>query len=58
MIPDGRQSGFSLLAAATVRSIPVAAKGSAGTFFRVHHQKGKVSFVFRQWGMRAVEVDF
>ena len=57
VIPDDRQSWFSLLAAATVRSVPAAAKGGAGTFFRMHHQKGRVSFVFQQWGMRAVEVD-
>ena len=58
VVPDDRQSWFPLLAAATVRSVPVAAKGGAGTFFRMHHQKGRESFVFRQWGMRAVEVDF
>ena len=56
--PDDRQSWFPLLAAATVRSVPVAAKRGAGTFFRMHHQKGRMPFVFRQWGMRAVEVDF
>ena len=33
-------------------------EGGVGTFFRMHHQKGRVSFVFRQWGMRGVEVDF
>ena len=55
--PDVRQSWFPLLAAATVRSVPVAAKGGTGTFFRMHHQKGRVSFVFRHWGMRAVEVE-
>ena len=58
VVPVDRQSWFPRLAAATVRSVPVAAKGGAGTFFRMHHQKGRVSFVFRQWGMRAVEVDF
>ena len=58
VVPDDRQSWFPLLAVATVRSVPVAAKGGAGTFFRMHHQKGRVSFVFRQGGMRAVEVDF
>ena len=58
VVPDDRQSWFPLLAAATVRSVPVAAKGGAGTFFRIYHQKGKVSVVFRQWGMWAVEVDF
>ena len=58
VVPDDRQAWFPLLAAATVRSVPVAAKGGAGTLFRMHHQKGGVSFVFRQWGMRAVEVDF
>ena len=58
VVPDDRQSWFPLLAVATVRSVPVAAKGGAGTFFRMYHQKGRVSFVFRQRGMRAVEVDF
>ena len=58
VFPDGRQSWFPLLAAATVRSVPVAAWGGAGTFFRMHHQKGRVSFVVWQWGMRAVEVNF
>ena len=58
MIPDDRQSWFLLLTVATVRSVPVAAKGGAGMFFRINHQKGRVSFVFRQWGMRDVEVDF
>ena len=56
---DARQSWFPLLAAAAARSVPIAAKGSTGTFFRMHHQKRKeVPFVFRQWGMRAIEVDF
>ena len=58
VVPDDRQLWFPLLAAATVRSFPVAAKGGTGTFFRMHHQKGKMPSVFRQWGMRAVEVDF
>ena len=58
VVPDDRKSWFPLLAAATVRSLPVAAKAGAGTFFRIHHQKGRESFVFRQWGMRAVEVNF
>ena len=57
VVLDDRQSRFPLLAAATFRPVPVAVKGDAGTFFRMHHQKGKVSFVFRHWGMRAVEVD-
>ena len=58
VVPDDRQSWFSLQAAATVRLVPVAAKGGADTFFRMHHQRGRVSFVFRVWGIRAVEVDF
>ena len=58
VVPDDRQSWFPLLAAATIRSVPVAAKEGAGTFFRMRHQKGRVSFVFRQWDMRAVKVDF
>ena len=58
VVPDDRQSWFPLLAAATVRSVLVAAKGGAGTFSRMNHQKNRVSFVFWQWGMRAVEVDF
>ena len=33
VVPDDRQSWFPLLAAATVRSVPVAAKGGAGMFF-------------------------
>ena len=48
VVPGDRQSWLPLLAAATVRSVPVAAKGGAGTFFRMHRQKGRVSFVFRQ----------
>ena len=58
VVPDDRQSWFPLLAAATIRSVSVAAKEGAGTFFRMRHQKGRVSFVFRQWGMRDVKVDF
>ena len=58
VIPDDRRSYFPLLATATVRSVPVAAKGGASTFFRMHHQKGRMSFVFRQCGMRAAEMDF
>ena len=58
VVPDDRQSWFPLLTAATVRSVPVAAKGGAAKFFRMYHQKGRLSFVFRQRGMRAVEVDF
>ena len=48
VVPDDGQSWFPLLVAATVRSVPVAAKGGAGTFSRMHHQKGRLSFVFRQ----------
>ena len=48
VVPEDRQSWFPLLAAATVRSVQEVAKVGAGTFFRVHHQKGKVSLVFRQ----------
>ena len=51
VVPDDRQSWFPLLAAATVRTVLVAAKGDPGTFSRMHHQKGRVSFVFRWWGM-------
>ena len=51
VIPDDRQSWFPLLAAATVRSVPVAAKGGAGTFFLMHHKKGNLSFGFRQGGL-------
>ena len=58
VVSDDGQSRFPLLAAATVRSVPVATKGGTGTFFRMHHQKGKMPFVFRQWSMRVVEVDF
>ena len=58
VVPDDRQSWSPQLAVATVESVPVATKGGAGTFFRMHHQKGRVSFVFRQWAMRAVEVNF
>ena len=57
VVPDDRQSWFPLRGAAIARSVPVAAKGGAGTFFRMHHQKRRVSFVFRKWGMQAVEVD-
>ena len=39
VVPDDSQSWFPLLAAATVRSVPVAAKGGAGTFFCMHHQR-------------------
>ena len=49
VVAGDRQSWFSLLLApATVRSVPVAAKGGAGTFLRMHHQKGRVPFLFRQ----------
>ena len=41
MVPDDRQSWFPLLAAATVRSVPVAAKGGAGTFFPYASSEGK-----------------
>ena len=58
VISDDRQTWFPLRVAATVRSVPVAAKEGACTFFRMHHQKRRVSFVFWQWGMRPVEVDF
>ena len=58
VVSDDRQTWFPLPAAATVRSIPVAAKEGVGAFFRMHHQKGRVSVVVRQWGMRAVEVEF
>ena len=58
VVVDDRQSWFPLLAAVTVRSVPIAAKGSIGTFFRMHHQKEEVPFVFRQWGMRTIDVDF
>ena len=58
VVPGDRQPRFPLLAAATARSVPVVAKGVASTFFRMHHQKERMSFVFRQWSMRAVEVDF
>ena len=47
MVPVDRQPWFPLLAAVIVRSIPVAANVGADTFFRMHHQKGRVSFVFR-----------
>ena len=33
VVPDDRQSWFPLLAAAIIQSVPVAAKGGAGTFF-------------------------
>ena len=59
VVPDDRQSWFPLLAVTTARSAPVAAKGGAGIFSRIHHhKKERVSFAFRQWDMRAVEVDF
>ena len=57
VVVDARQSWFPLLAAVTVRSVPIAAKGT-GTFFRMHHQKEEVPFVFRQWGMRTIDADF
>ena len=41
VVPDDRQSWLPLLAAATVRSVPVAA------FFRMYYQNERVSFVFR-----------
>ena len=58
VVPDDRQPWFPLLTAATVRSVPVVAKGGVGTCFRMHYQRGRMSFVFRQRGMRAVEVGF
>ena len=58
VVPDDRQSWFPLLPAATVRSVPVAAKSDTGKFFRIYHQKRKVSFVFRQWDILAVKMDF
>ena len=36
VVPDDRQLWFPLLAAATVRSVSVAAKWDAGTFFHMH----------------------
>ena len=33
-------------------------EGGCRYIFRMHHQKRRVSFVFRQWSMRVVEVDF
>ena len=37
VVPDNRQPWFPRLTAATVRSVPVATRGGAGTFFRMHH---------------------
>ena len=42
--PDDRQAS-PRLAAATVRWVPVAARRVAGSFFRMHHQKGKAVFL-------------
>ena len=58
VVPDQRQSWFPLLSNATKRSFRVAGPGDTSAMFRVHHQRGKVPFAFKRWGMRAVEVDF
>ena len=58
IIPAVRLSWFSLVASASVRSLPVASLQESNVFFRVHHLKGENSFVFLRWGMRTVEEDF
>lgn len=58
VIPDAKLHWFPKLQAATVRSQQVAEPGGGGQFFRLHHQRNKVTHRFHKWGMRAVEVDF
>ena len=58
VVPDQKQSWFPRLASAMVRCRKVSNPGKKSPFFRVHHQRGKETFEFRQWAMKAVEVDF
>lgn len=58
LVPDRKDSWYPLLQGATVQAQTVTASGESGQFFRYHHKKGKVPYVFRKFGMRAVEVDF
>ena len=58
VVPDQRKSWYPLLASASKRYFQLAGPGDKYAMFSVHHQRGKVPFAFKRWGMIAVEVDF
>lgn len=57
-VPDLRKSWHPLLEEATVRSVVLSQPAEESVLYRMDHRRGKVSFSFRRWAMRAVEVDF
>lgn len=58
VVPDQQHTWYPMLADATVRSYTIANQAEGSVFYRMHHQRGKVSFAFKRWAMRAVEVNF
>ena len=58
IVPDQQNTWYPMLADATVRSMRLTKPAEREVFYRMNHQKGKVSFAFRRWAMRAVEVSF
>jgi len=58
IVPDQQNTWYPMLADATVRSMRLTKPAERAVFYRMNHQKGKVSFAFRRWAMRAVEVSF
>lgn len=58
VVPDLRKSWYPLLKDATVRSVVLSQPAEESVFFRMDHRRGQVSFSFRRWAMRAVEVNF
>lgn len=58
VVPDLQQTWYPMLSAAIVRSRKLADLWEEGVFYRTNHQYGEVSFAFKRWAMRAVEVSF
>ena len=51
-------SWYLMLAEAAVRTFSLAGKGAERVFFRMNHHRGKSSFAFRRWAMKAVQFGF
>lgn len=58
VVPDVQSTWYPMLAEAAVRTLPLSGKGEAGVFFRMHHHKGKSTYAFKRWAMKAVDLDF
>ena len=58
VVPDRRRSWFPRLEQAAIRAQSIIEPEESHHCFRMHHQRGREAYMFRHWGMRAVEVDF